>query len=254
MGLLNSIVAGTAGNATANPAERWLRERYPQLFANGEQLPPVPENWTPPQMPSPQPVEQPVSATPPAAEPPRRRGGILGVLEDIFAPRPGSFMWGANNGGIWNARQLQEQYRAEQAQQQTERAATQQEAERRAREGEFRVVGNNVFHIRPDGTYEMITSPVQPGEEERLLELWRRTPEGPERSLLERMMPNYQYTPQVIGAQSAARTQTGVTVAQAREAARAANRPPANTGGGRRSGRGRIRTVTRLPAGAVPID
>lgn len=142
----------------------------------------------------------------------RRRRGILGTLQDIFMPDPGSLWAGALRGGIWNARESQQAYRQGQdtARTQSEMSEIErQQAHIRLKQlltqGEYQIAGNNVVHRRPDGTVEMLPAPTTPGETERLIDRWRRTEDPAERELLERAIRGYQYTPEVITRQAEGR-------------------------------------------------
>mgnify|MGYP000476323759 CR=1 FL=1 len=74
---------------------------------------------------------------------------------------------------------------------------------------------------RGGGAPEIIQTPPVPTETERLIEAWKNAPEGPLRDLLRLAIKGVQYSPEVIGAQGAAKTDTAV----ARVEATARNRP-----------------------------
>lgn len=268
MGLLKLLATAAS---SANPAEDWLRKQYPDLFRNGERLPAQPPGWTQPD----EGVESlpevsgatgasvggtqdsPVASQPaPHTEgvPSRKRGGILGALRSVLMPDPSSFMYAAlnNPNGIWGAAGAQEAYRQNQTQQQLANETAQLKLEQMRTKGEYQVVGNNVFHIKPDGTTEMIGAPTQPSETQRLIEQWRLTPAGPEKDLIERAIRGYQYTPEVINQQASARQRVQAAgIAQRGAEARRTKATPGASGasGGARGGSKGV----RLPAGAVVI-
>lgn len=266
MGILQ-LLSKIGVTSTANPSEEWLKARYPDLFRNGERLPPMPTG-TPPYAPPteelppvasnssmPSPTQSTGGVTgapvggaqdgPVAAQPaPRKHGGILGALKSVLMPDAGSFMYSAlnNPNGLWGASGAQETYQQNQTATEIANEAARAELAKKQRSGEYQVVGNSVFHMKPDGTTEMIGAPPQPTETQRLIDQWRATPPGPEKDLIERAIKGYQYTPEVIGAQGRARAASGVAVANARGAQARKTKATPSAGGG----------IT-LPAGAKVI-
>lgn len=209
----------------------------PQQIALSEQLMRMfPQYGAAPQMqPEPNRVSAPVtpdagpSLPVPASAAPRmtkRRGGVLGALESIFMPEPGSLWASALRNGIWDAKAGRQAYQQDQAKtalsmdtQRAQNAKTLADARTAEMRSRYGIAGNNVVDYG-DGTAPptIIQAPTTPTENERLIDKWRSTPPGPERDLIERAIRGYQYTPPVINAQADARTRTGVTVAAARGA------------------------------------
>ena len=287
MGLLQ-LMASATQDGSVNPAEAWLRARYPDLFRNGERLPP------PLRMPSPQnplptgqelppiptstpPIAPPTSAEMPESPPeipaatgapvggaqdgpvaeqpaPRKRGGVLGALRSVFLPDAGSFMYGAlnNPNGLWGARGAQQDYANQQAAARLANETAEQKLQQLRTKGEYMVVGNSVFHLKPDGTHEMISAPANT-ETMQLIQMLDETPPGPKRDAIERAIRGYQYTPEVIDRQANAkqRVQSSGIAQRGAEARRTKAMPGA--GGSRPSGGGGGRGL-RLPPGAVIIQ
>lgn len=206
MGLLNTL---NQLASSVNP-EEWLKARHPELFAHGERLPDNPD-WVPPTEPV-DPVmtaiqqsrpQQPVAAVPtpsmptgvPTAAAPKKSHGLLGILKSIFAPSSDSWLYAALNNprGMWGASGAREQFARQRALDDIGLQTAQQKLETLRTKGEYQIVGNNVFHIKPDGTTEMISAP-QKGETERLIEMWRTMPAGPARDLVEQAIKGFQYS------------------------------------------------------------
>lgn len=169
----------------------------------------------------------------------RHRRGILGALQSIFMPDPGSLWAGALRNGIFNARESQQTYRDTQAQRRQQMQGRDIELQtsgldlkNRLVNGTYQIAGNNIVHTPPSGGRpEIIAPPQQPTEVERLIQAWQAAPPGsPIRALLERAIRGYQYSPEYIAEDTRRREAT------ARARPRATPRPPANSG---------------LPAGAV---
>lgn len=252
MGVLDALSRAVKSVSYArNPAEDYLRAKFPGLFANGERLPPPPQGWTAPDAAQPLPAAQaPTTPAPDAVEqspasqmaaaqqpqaPARKTHGLLGALKSVFLPEAGTFMYSAlnNPNGLWGASGAREAYATNQHAAQLAQQKAELDIERARTKGEYQIVGNNVFHIKPDGTTEMISAPAQPGETERLIEKWRSTPAGPERDLIERAIRGYQYTPPVINAKADAAARVGATVARVRgsETRKTNAAKPSATGG-----------------------
>lgn len=158
----------------------------------------------------------------------RKRGGILGALESVFMPDPGSRWAAALRGGLFDAKANQEAYHRGIAADDLKMMEAQAKLKNLLTKGEYQVVGNNVFHVRPDGSTEMIAPPQTPGEKERLIEHWRTMDANdPSKSLIERMLLGAN-APDVIAekggeAQKTARIRADATTGSAR--IRATNKP-----------------------------
>lgn len=208
MGLLNTL---NQLASSVNP-EEWLKARHPELFAHGERLPDNPD-WVPPTEPV-DPVmtaiqqsrpQQPVAAAPTpsmppvaptaAATAPKKSHGLLGILKSIFAPSSDSWLYAALNNprGMWGASGAREQFARQRMMDDIGLQTAQQKLETLRTKGEYQIVGNNVFHIKPDGTTEMISAP-QAGETERLIDRWHSLPPGPERDIVEQAIKGFQYS------------------------------------------------------------
>lgn len=209
-------------------ADEMPQSRYPVV--NGVD-PLAPER---PAMPAPLPGPAPstnVAAASPAAS--HKRGGILGALESVFMPDPGSRWAGALRDGMFNAKESQMNYLESQATKQLDLATANEKLKRLRTQGEFQIVGNNVFHIKPDGSHELITPPTTPTEHERLIDRWRTLDESdPAKKLIYQMLLGAN-NPDTVAARSAenekiARIRAGATTGSATIRANAANRalPP----------------------------
>jgi hypothetical protein len=180
---------------------------------------------------------------------------VLGALESVFAPEPGSFWWSALNNGLFNAKYGQQVYREKQAGSARALEADARKAAMEERKARYQIAGNNVIDYGDandvDGP-DFITPPQQPGETERLIEKWQNTPPGPGRDLLERAIKGYQYSSDYLGTKGDITVRTNAASAAARGAeARktkmtAPGKAPSSGGrsGGRSSGGG-----VRLPSG-----
>jgi hypothetical protein len=151
----------------------------------------------------------------------KRRGGKLGALESVFMPEPDSLMASALRNGIWDAKAGQVAYR----QQQQSNALAQQTAQvkfnQMVKNGEFKVVGNNIAHFPADGSPpKIIAPPSTPGEKERLYQLWQNTPPGPAKDMLDRMLAGANAEPVLtqkgMTAERVASTRAGATTTSAR--------------------------------------
>jgi hypothetical protein len=163
----------------------------------------------------------------PAASPSvsRKRGGILGALESVFMPDPGSRWAGALRDGLVNAKESQQNYLEGQTSKQIALETANAKLKQMMRSGEFQVVGNNVFHTRPDGSYEMISPPQNASEHERLIDQWRALPDGdPAKDLIHQLLLGSN-SPEVLqNKEDTARIRAGATTksAQIRASASAA--------------------------------
>lgn len=219
MGLLNTL---NQLAASVSP-EEWLKARHPELFAHGERLPdnpdwvqpadPVMDAPQPPQQPAPMPAPSMPTSVPTTAAAPKKSHGLLGILKSIFAPSSDSWLYAALNNprGMWGASGAREQFARQRMMDDLNLQTAQQKLETLRTKGEYQIVGNNVFHIKPDGTTEMISAP-QKGETERLIEMWRTMPAGPERTLVEQAIRGYQYSEPYINR----KTRSAVEVARER--------------------------------------
>lgn len=117
-----------------------------------------------------------------------KRGGILGALESIFMPSPDSLWGNALKYGLTNAREGQQLYREGQTQKALDLATAQQKLMKLIQGGEYQIVGNNVLHIKPDGSAEFMGPPPTPSDKERMFQEWQQMPEGPQKKMLERIL------------------------------------------------------------------
>ncbi|TXH45950.1 MAG: hypothetical protein E6Q97_30605 [Desulfurellales bacterium] len=229
MGLLNTL---NNLASSVNP-EEWLKARHPELFAHGEQLPDNPDWVQPvdPVMAATQQAQQPSMPTMPSAAPQasaptmpsavpavpaqKKSHGLLGILKSIFAPSSDSWLYAALNNprGMWGASGAREEFARQRALNDINLQTAQQKLETLRSKGEYQIVGNNVLHVKPDGTTEFITPP-QAGETERLIDRWHSMPPGPERDLVEQAIRGFQYSGTYMGR----KTQSAVEVARTRGA------------------------------------
>lgn len=123
----------------------------------------------------------------------RRTGGLMGALEGIFAPEPGSFMHSAYNNTIYNAKAGQQQFRQEQM----KRAIEQQMLERQMKYGETKITPRgDAIRIKPDGDVEELYRPSpQPQEMERLYGMWANATDPLEKAMLAQMLRGYNFSP-----------------------------------------------------------
>lgn len=194
MGLLQQIL-GLAGVAGGNPQglieiPDSYNPRYgtnmggdvngPMVYTN-QTTEPVPQDSSP--APS-----QPAS---PTMEAPRKKRGLLNsighILGDVFMPNPDSLYAGALRDGIWNARESRENYRYASNAKELEARTNAYKFQQLTQNGEYKVVGNNVFHIKPDGTYDVISAPTT-SDKERMFQQWQAMPEGPDKEMLSRVL------------------------------------------------------------------
>lgn len=127
----------------------------------------------------------------PAASPvaSKKRGGLLGALESVFMPDPDSRWAAALRGGIWDAKANQQTYKNEQYNNALKTMETEAKLKNLLTKGEYQVVGNNVFHIKPDGSTEMIAPPATKSDKIQLFEKWQSMGDNdPAKELLERML------------------------------------------------------------------
>jgi hypothetical protein len=222
----------------------------PRYDANGE-LPAInPEQDVPPQYqtlpPTTGPVMTPEPATVNAPTPaqdgpsgpvqasnaPAKRKGLLGFLGDVggavgslIAPEPGSFMDSAYKNTIYNAKGGMQDY---QRQQVTNNIATQEamtKLHNLQTSGEFKIAGNNIFHIKPDGSYELIQPTDKPSDTESLINLWSTTTDPAKKKLIEQAIRGYQWSPWVLGELRKTKVDAATAGARARGAA-AGSIPP----------------------------
>lgn len=181
-------------------------------------------NGVDPLAPEPPPQPVPTAAPSPSVNVPsaspvvaKKRGGILGALESVFMPDPASQWAGALRDGLTNAKESQQNYLAQQQAKALDLATANVKLQRMIKQGEFQVVGNNVFHTKPDGTYEMITPPQTPTEHESLIAQWKSLPDGdPAKRLIERLLLGANSDETLANAQNIARTRGAATIGAAR--------------------------------------
>lgn len=188
---------------------------------------------------APEPVQQPVpiaaSAGPsvnvPSASPvaTKKRGGILGALESVFMPDPGSQWAGALRDGLTNAKESQQLYREQQQQKALDLATANIKLKNLMTKGEYQVVGNNVVHYFPAGQtgpdgkgYELITPPSGMDDKIKYAGVIANMPEGPAKELMKSvLLGNYGNTPEGAAAHeaatvAAAKARAGATIQAAR--------------------------------------
>lgn len=205
----------------------------------------------PPRMPAPIPESLAPSANVAAASPmaSHKRGGILGALESVFMPDPGTRWAGALRDGLFNAKESQQNYLTGQASKLLQLQEANAKLKRLQQQGEFTVVGNNVFHVKPDGTHELISGPTSADDKLKLVDLWKQrrdaNPQDPTLPLLEGLIfgGDYGRTPEGSAAtntsrEAAARARANATLGAARI------RGPAGTS---------INVLPALPPGAKVI-
>jgi hypothetical protein len=161
-----------------------------------------------------------VAPATPLIVPAPKDAGILKAVGSFFAPEAGSFWASAmtNPDGVFGAKQAQQAYADKRAQLPiAQRAAiTKEAADEQQVESDRqtltdptrrdRAVGGSIARPTATGDYKTIYTPppvqTQPTEQERLIDRWQKTPEGPLKTLLERAIRGFQYTPEVIAAQT----------------------------------------------------
>src|SRR5260370_18446341 len=160
-----------------------------------------------------------VPVTSPVAN--QKRGGILGALESVFMPDPSSRWAGALRDGIFNAKESQQNYAENEAKKMLDLQTANQKLKAVQQHGEYQVVGNNVFHAKPDGTTEMISGTSATDDKTKLADVWaaRRVanPNDPTLPLLEGIIfgNNYGNTPEGAAATNATRRATATERANA---------------------------------------
>jgi hypothetical protein len=179
--------------------------------------PPVPEAQMPPeyqtlptytgpdQTPEPNAVTAPSPADPGPATPvtasnaPAKRKGLGGFISDLggaigglIAPEPGSFMDSAYQNTIYGAKRGMRDYARTEA---TANLAAEEAAlklKNLRTSGEFKIVGNNIFHLKPDGSTEFIAAPVN-SDTRYLLHEWDTTTDPRRKQVIEQALKGYQY-------------------------------------------------------------
>lgn len=189
-------------------------------------VPNIPESYAPQygQQTEPVPMENspgPSVPTAPTSEPAtHKKRGLLGsighVLGNVFMPEPDSLYAAALRGGIWDAKANQQDYRYHQNAQELAQRKAELDFQRYATAGEFKVVGNNILHIKPDGTHELITPPQNPGDKERMFAMWQQMSPGPEKDMLARMLLGANSDPALSSRERIAGTRAGATLGSAR--------------------------------------
>jgi hypothetical protein len=183
-----------------------------------------------PKMPIPIPNDPGMSANAAAASPvaSKKRGGILGALESVFMPDPGSRWAGALRDGLFNAKESQRNYLEDQISKQLNLQTANAKLKQLMSGGEYRIVGNNVLHIKNDGGYELISPPQNEGDKIKLYERWVAEPPGPGKDILERMLLGTNSDEAMRNREQVARTRAGATTGAARIRANATSKgiPP----------------------------
>ena len=203
---------------------------YQNIVPSGAHTPP---SWVSPlQLPPERPTEAaPVtvdagpSVSVPATDPraAKRHGGILGAMESIFMPSPDT-LWGqalTGQGGLFHARANLEAHQRGKAKEQIDIDTANAKLKNLLTKGEYQVVGNNVFHIKPDGSHEMISPPTTSTENERLIDQWKTMDDSdPAKELIYRILLGAN-NPEVLAAKQrqamdVARVRAGATTESAR--------------------------------------
>lgn len=174
----------------------------------------------------------PVATQAQAAAP--HRGGILGALQSVFMPDPNSLWAGALRDGVFNARESQLNYQEDQAKKMLDLETTQAKLKQFLTKGEYQVVGNNVFHVKPDGSTEIISPPSTIDDKMKLIDRWRSMDANdPARNLIEALITGGANTTQAqtMKAQTAKdvaniRSRGTVAAAGVRAATNASQLPP----------------------------
>lgn len=215
---------------------------------------PIPPGWSdqapaqPTEAPPPVFNEQVPQAGAPVPQMPQKRG-LLAKIGDILSPRPESWLYSAMNNpnGIWGARGAQQDMAQQRAMSALELQAAQDKVQRDRVNGEYKPFGNSILHVKPDGTVDIMSAPATPSPQEKLIDRWKNgSPE--ERALIERILPNFRYTPDVIAQEGRARTATTVAGARARGQEARITKRTKGAGSGSGGGKG-----VPLPSGAVII-
>lgn len=139
---------------------------------------------------APMPAGQTAPVTPPRYTLPQTIGSIL-------APEAGSFWSEALQHGLSGAKEAQANYAHMQKMQpledQTKQLAFDSAKAEAATAAEgYKQLGDTIVQKGPDGSF----APVYhaPNAQERLLDLYNQTPDGPYKELLKRMLSGYQYS------------------------------------------------------------
>ncbi len=183
-----------------------------------------------PKMPIPIPGSPAPSSTMAAASPlaTHKRGGILGALESVFMPDPGSRWAGALRDGMFNAKESQQNYVEGEAKKALDLTTANYKLQQLKTKGEYQIVGNNVFHVKPDGSTEMISAPQSKGQLMSLYEKWHDAPPGPDKELLHRMLLDANSDEVLNNREAVATTRAGATTQSARIRAATAGRARAS--------------------------
>lgn len=218
-----------------------MQSRYPVV--NGVD-PLAPER---PAMPAPLPgpaASVNVAAASPVAS--HKRGGILGALESVFMPDPGTRWAGALRDGLFNAKESQQNYLEGQAKKMLDLQTANQKLKALQQRGEYAPLGGNaVIHYfplgqtGPDGKpYELISTPTSTDDKTKLVDVWKArreaNPNDPTLPLLEGIIfgGGYGSTPEGVAAtnasrETAARARANATLGAARiRGANAGNQLP----------------------------
>lgn len=152
--------------------------------------------------------------TAPAAGTPPTKPGLLSTIGSVLAPEAGSFWSEANQHGIFGAKEGMQDYadgQADIAEKRRSTATAQATAETTAAQAQEdatfddTAAGGVVWRRDPKtGAYSAVTTPVQQpvqaSENERLIEMWKNTPPGGLRDLIERAIRGAQYDPDYVEA------------------------------------------------------
>lgn len=207
--IINSIYQSTRSPAAAVPIAPTAQGAPPIV---PQHMATVDSGFAPP----PAPVQ---AVTPPLSGAPQGSDGAPGIMQTIggvLAPQAGSFWASALKHGLAGAHEGQITDALAQGNAATE-AATKAEALKKLREGDELTPVGTVVHRNEDGTYKEVYRPVpNPTEQERLIAKWQAAPDGPLKTLLERAIKGFQFTPEVIANIGRARSATAVAGAAAR--------------------------------------
>jgi hypothetical protein len=224
----NWHIAGGANKPISSGASAMPQSRYPVTINGFDPLAPEPQTMPVPMANSAAPSMSVPAASPVAA---KKRGGILGALESVFMPDPGSQWAGALRDGLFNAKESQRNYQESQAKKYLDLELANQKLTDMQRKGEYTVVGNNVFHslpgsqVGPDGKpYEMISGPSATDDKTKLIDLWNArhaaNPQDPTLPLIEGLILGGANTPEAMAskqsnAEKIARIRAGATTGAA---------------------------------------
>jgi hypothetical protein len=188
-----------------------------------------------PTQPTPVPGDAGPSVSAPSASPiaSHKRGGLLGsigrALGSVFMPDPDSLYAAALRGGVWDAKANQRAYKTKEMADVTEQAMNEAKLKNYLTKGEYQVVGNNVFHIPPNGQPEIITPPATPSEHERLIDAWRREADPQVKDLMERLLLGGNSDVALHSKERQAATRAGATVQSATIRANAPSKSATST-------------------------